>query len=215
MSDRPLPKGALPNVQPVLVEEISPAAFPEASHPLDAAYSLSLPALCSEAGLAGILLKLSQSMRPGGVIRLIIIDPLPCAGTLGRRLSAWLEQHLLANLRNHSRCTSPSRHFGRWLAEASLRGPGSRRTRAKFYASAGNVDAGPAEPDPALRRAQAEREAQAELRSHIGRMLWREVWGDLVTASSWWWDDAGCMQECLQLGTFWEYQTIEGVRDGQ
>lgn len=45
-------------------------------------------------------------------------------------------------------------------------------------------------------------------------MLWTEVWGPFVTADSWWWDDAACVDECVELGTFWEYHMIEAVKDG-
>lgn len=59
---------------------------------------------------------------------------------------------------------------------------------------------------------QKHQETRAELRSLVGRMLWREVWGEFVTAKNWWWDDPVCMKECLELGTFWEYHYIQGVR---
>lgn len=40
---------------------------------------------------------MSSCLKPGGTLHLVI-DPLPCADTLGKRLREWLEQHLLANL---------------------------------------------------------------------------------------------------------------------
>lgn len=56
------------------------------------------------------------------------------------------------------------------------------------------------------------KETRAELRSIVGRMLWREVWGEFVTSDTWWWDDPACMQECLELGTFWVYHTIQAIK---
>jgi hypothetical protein len=61
---------------------------------------------------------------------------------------------------------------------------------------------------------QNERATKAEIRSLAGRLLWKHIWGPFVTGGKWWWDDPECMFECLELGTTWEYQLIEGVKDG-
>ncbi|KOS17352.1 hypothetical protein ESCO_006394 [Escovopsis weberi] len=63
-----------------------------------------------------------------------------------------------------------------------------------------------------MERLLAESEVKAEVRSLVGRMLWVEVWGAHITADKWWWEDAACVRECLELGTFWEYHTIKGVK---
>ncbi|POR35730.1 Uncharacterized protein TPAR_04081 [Tolypocladium paradoxum] len=214
LSDVPLPHDAAPNVHPLSVSAVSPSTFPIPPQLFEAVYSMSLPPLCSSSDLHGILHNVSSCLKPGGTLHLVIIDPLPCAHTMGNKLREWLEQHLLVNLRTQSRCTSPSTLLPRWLGEASLRGAGSTLTAAKFYASPDNVRRQQRDPDPAIDRLRTERETKAELRSLVGRMLWREVWGDYVTAGSWWWDDAACMDECLELGTFWEYHMIEAVKDG-
>lgn len=215
LSDAPLPHDTVPNVQPLFVSAVSPSTFPIPPQLFEAVYAMSLPPLCPAEDLRGILHNVSSCLKPGGALHLVVIDPLPCAHTTGSRLGAWLEQHLLANLRERSRCTSPSTLLPRWLGEASLRGAGSTLTAAKFYASPDNVRRRqPRDPDPAVERLRAERETRAELRSAVGRMLWREVWGEYVTAGSWWWDDAACMAECLELGTFWEYHLVEAVREG-
>jgi hypothetical protein len=58
-----------------------------------------------------------------------------------------------------------------------------------------------------------EQQAKLELQSRVGRMLWQETWGAFVTADRWWWDDARCVDECVKLGTYWEYSIIEAVKD--
>lgn len=69
------------------------------------------------------------------------------------------------------------------------------------------------DPDPCIERLRVEKETKAELRSAVGRMLWLEVWGKYITSpTTWWWDDRDCLEECLYLGTFWEYHVIEAVR---
>ncbi|XP_044721901.1 uncharacterized protein HRG_04816 [Hirsutella rhossiliensis] len=212
LSDKPLPMDTLPNVQPLFVSTTSPSTFPIPPGLFEAVHALSLPSLCSSQDLRGIMQNVSSSLKPGGTFYLVVINPLPCVDTLGRRLRMWLEEHLVANLEKKSRCTNPTAQLPRWLGEVSLRGAGSILTAVKFYATAENVRRMPRDPDPAVEKLYAERKTKAELRSLVGRMLWRTVWGEHVTANSWWWDDRACVDECVELGTFWEYQLIEAVK---
>ncbi|KAF7559841.1 hypothetical protein G7046_g4300 [Stylonectria norvegica] len=213
ISATPLSHELFPNIHPILVPSVSSSVFPVAPQLFETVYSLSLPALCSSSDIPGILRNISKCLKPGGCLQLTLIDPLPCAGTLGHRMRAWLEEHLLLNLERHFRCMNPSRLFPQWLGDASLRGPGSTLTTAKFYAIPENARRRDGSPNRTTDQAGTEKEIKAELRSLVGRMLWMEVWGTFVTAGSWWWEDQGCVEECLRLGTFWEYNVIEGVRD--
>ncbi|PHH61231.1 hypothetical protein CDD81_665 [Ophiocordyceps australis] len=216
LSHQPLPHDALPNVQPLFVASIDPAAFPIPPELFESVYALSLPPLCSHDHLRAIVTRnVSSCLKPGGSLHLTLIDPLPYADTLGSRLHAWLERHLLLNLDRHHRCLSPCATLPRWLAEASLRAPGSTRTTVRFFATPDSIRRRRRDPDPARERLQADRETRARLRSLVGRMLWRQVWGAFVTADSWWWDDPAIVDECLQLGTFWEYHLIEAVKDSR
>jgi hypothetical protein len=52
-----------------------------------------------------------------------------------------------------------------------------------------------------------------ELRSIVGRMLWKETWGRYVDGDQWWWDDKNVVDECEYMGTCWEYTTIEAVKE--
>jgi hypothetical protein len=61
----------------------------------------------------------------------------------------------------------------------------------------------------------AERErTRQELKSVVGRMLWKEMWGGYVVGEKWWWDDESVVEECERMGTCWEYAVIEGVKEG-
>lgn len=60
---------------------------------------------------------------------------------------------------------------------------------------------------------EAERTRQ-ELKSVVGRMLWKEMWGGYVEGEKWWWDDKDVIEECGGMGTCWEYAVIEGVKEG-
>jgi hypothetical protein len=160
---------------------------------------------------------------------------MPHPATLGVNLRSWFEKNLIVNLPPHMLSHTPTCLIPKCLAAACLRGPGSKRVKTKFFASPESIRGGRIseeeqqhedhDPDPAIRRLRSELRVKAELRCLVGRMLWMEVWGTHVSPRvgiksaggddknviPWWWDDEVCMTECLQLGTFWEYHTIEAV----
>lgn len=214
MSPFPLSPTIFPNIQPISVPSVSPSIFPGAPGMFDQVYTLSLPSLCASSDLPAILANIARCLRPNGSLHLTLVDPLPGAAVLGHKLRAWLEENLVLNLEKHFRCTSPTRLFPFWLGKAGLRGAGSTLTTAKFYALPENARGdGAVDPDAKIEARNRDRCTRAELRSLVGRMLWAEVWGRYVTADKMWWDDAECVKECLELGTFWEYHSIEGVKD--
>ncbi|KAF5582309.1 hypothetical protein FPCIR_9625 [Fusarium pseudocircinatum] len=205
----------LPNIHPVLVPSMTSSTLPFDQHSFTIVYSLSLPAVCSSPEIPEVLKNISTSLRVGGSLQLTLIDPLPCASTLGHRMRAWLQENLLINLERHFKCTNPSRLFPEWMGDAGLRGQGSTLTTSKFYAVSASIRSQADHSDPFIDRIPSEREVKAEVRSIIGRLLWMEVWGSFVTGDKWWWEDEGCVNECLQLGTVWEYHMIDGVKQGQ
>ncbi|KAG8675975.1 hypothetical protein FPOAC2_02057 [Fusarium poae] len=199
-------------VHPILVPSMSTSTLPLEKHLFETVYSLSLPSVSPSTEIPGVLKNISKYLRVGGSLHLTLIDPLPCAGTLGHRMRTWLEEHLLINLERHFRCTNPSKLFPDWMGDAGLRGQGSTLTTSKFYAVSASIRSQVDDSDPFVDKAPSEREIKAEVRSIIGRLLWMEVWGNFVTGEKWWWEDEGCVNECLQLGTVWDYHVIEGVR---
>lgn len=136
-------------------------------------------------------------------------------------MRAWLDENLLFNLEKNFRCMTPSKLFPIWLADACLRGEGSTITTVKFFAipptqvkdkeaharwEYGNNTTNENPPD-------GRGATRVELRSIVGRMLWKEVWGSYITADKWWWEDPACIEECTTMGTFWEYSLIEAVKE--
>ncbi|KAH7141215.1 hypothetical protein B0J13DRAFT_676212 [Dactylonectria estremocensis] len=212
MAATPLSHTRFPNIHPVLVPSVSPSVFPVAPRLFENVYSLSMPSTCAAPDIPGVLKNIRKSLKQGGSLHLTLIDPLPCAGTLGQHMRTWLEEHLLLNLERRFRCMTPSRLFPDWLAEASLRGRGSTLSMARFFANPASVRYLEGDSDPFVEQASNENQVKAELRSLVGRMLWMEVWGSFVTTDKWWWEDEQCVQECLELGTIWEYKIIQGVR---
>lgn len=208
LSSRPLSSELFPNVTAVVVPAVS-ANFPISSGIFSAVYSLSLPSLVSSQDIPQMLKSVHRCLAPGATFHLTLIDPMPVMSSLGPHMRAWLEAHLLLNLEKDFRCVNPSRLFPEWLAECDLRGEGSIISTAKFRAIAPESGYIVDSPDGN----KNERNIRTELRGEVGRMLWREVWGVYVEADRWWWDEPECVEECLQLGTHWEYSIIEAVKE--
>lgn len=59
-----------------------------------------------------------------------------------------------------------------------------------------------------------EEEIRQELKSQVGRMLWKEMWGGFVEGDKWWWEDEQVLDECEKMGTGWEYAVIAAVKEG-
>lgn len=213
MSATPLSHTGFPNIRPITVPGVTPSVFPVARQNFQHVYSMSLPAICPSSDILGVLDNVNKSLRLGGALQLTLIDPLPLAETLGHRMRTWLEENLILNLERHYRCTNPSRLLPGWLGATSLRGPGSTRTTTRFYAVPESIRDHEVEIDPFIDSAHSEQGVRAELRSLVGRMLWMEIWGSYVTGDKWWWEDPECFQECLEMGTTWEYHTIQAVKE--
>jgi hypothetical protein len=199
------------NVRIVSVPRVTPTEFPIAPRIYESVHSLTLPSLCPLPLLPGILNNAYKCLKKNGFIRLMLIDPLPRAATMGSRMRTWIEENLLRNLAKLGKCMSPSTAFPHLLAQAHLRGNGSILTTTKFYAVP--VSAISRDRDAAKDSVQIDNETKAQVRSLVGRMLWVEVWGSYVTCNKWWWDDPECVAECLELGTLWEYHAVKGVKE--
>lgn len=165
----------------------------------------------------------------------MILDPTPLPGTLGPCFRSWLEDHLVLNLEKQFLCINPSRLFPGWLADAGLQAEGSKLTNIKFFASVpsatwsgfsppassrrndedGHLDLADAEQAERERRREKDMEDEhvtQELKSLVGRMLWKQMWGSYVKADKWWWEDERLVDECERMGTVWEYAVIEAVK---
>lgn len=210
MSPSPLSHRLFPNVHPLLVPTVSASNFPVAPQLFGAVYSLSLPSQISSHDIPTMLKSIHRCLIPGGTLYITLIDPMPVASSLGPRMRAWLEEHLLLNLERNFRCVNPAKLFPIWLADCALRGEGSTITTAKFLAvppEHSQERRGPR--DPLL----SEKDLKTELRGVVGRMLWKEVWGAFIGADKWWWEEPACVEECFELGTYWEYNLIEAVKE--
>ncbi|KAE9379610.1 hypothetical protein N431DRAFT_398005 [Stipitochalara longipes BDJ] len=231
LSPTPLSPKSYPNIHPLAVPGPT-SQLPYASSIFNSIQAFCLPSLLPAASLPLILKECHRTLvsapsppsptepasfsssttlvpqKPdvkGGTLHLTILDPSPLPATLGPRLRAWLDKHLILNLERQFRCINPSRLFPIWLADAGLRAEGSTIVNVRFFASVGM--------EMAIGEDETERTRQ-ELKSVVGRMLWKEMWGGYVVGEKWWWDDESVVEECERMGTCWEYAVIEGVKEG-
>jgi hypothetical protein len=212
------------------------STLPFASNLLNSIHAFSLPATLPASSLPGILKEchrtLASASRPSsptipgttppeptkaGTLHLTILDPSPLPSTLGPRLRAWLDSHLILNLEKQFRCTNPSRLFPIWLEDEGLRAEGSTRLTVCFLASVNTKEAENLIIDHESTSSETVDRGdilKQELKSVVGRTLWKEMWGSYVQADRWWWEDECIIEECERMATCWEYAVIEAVKEG-
>ncbi|KAL8398540.1 hypothetical protein RB596_005901 [Gaeumannomyces avenae] len=240
MSPTPISNDLFPNVLPSALPIVSHASLSVAPDMFSAVYCLSLPSLVASSEIPPLLRTIHRTLAPGGAAHLTLIDPAPVPQSLGPRMRLWLEENLQMNLERKFRCIHPRKLVPGWMADAHLRGACSTITTVKFFAippahetstshatttlarvtgaststSVCGTDDGTASSIGSLSSAKAaDIRVRTELRSVVGRMLWREVWGKYITGSNWWWDDPLCVKECQEMGTHWIYEIIVGIKE--
>ncbi|KAK0739690.1 hypothetical protein B0T21DRAFT_410022 [Apiosordaria backusii] len=213
MDSTPIPHLLYPNVQS-FPWPVSPSLALEANK-FASVHCLSMPSLLASQEIPQLLRKIYHCLAPQGALHLVVIDPSPVAHSLGPHMREWLEENLTINLEAEFRCVTPSRVFPRWLEAAKLSGPNSVTTKSKFQAippSQSHNDDGKGKAKEIDSQDQ-ESLVMGDLRSVVGRMLWQEVWGKNVRGAAWWWQIPECVEECIQLGTYWEYSIMEAIKD--
>ena len=235
ISTSPLLPKNYPNVRPLAVPGPS-GQLPYASNIFGSIHAFSLPVLLPASSIPILLKECHRTLTSAhpntslvvspttlsfplqtkaGCLHLTILDPSPIPSTLGPLLRAWLDTHLIVNLERRFRCINPARLFPLWLADAGLRAEGSTIANVRFLASVSH------DPDgfSAIEGKVQERDVSSaeytkqELKSTVGRMLWKEMWGQFVEGDKWWWEDLELIEECEKIGTCWEYAVIEAVKE--
>ncbi|KAK0635689.1 hypothetical protein B0T17DRAFT_503195 [Bombardia bombarda] len=223
LSTTPLSHAQLPNISHLYSPGISPA-LSLAPESFTSVYCLALPSLVSAQDIAPLLRKLQRCLTPNGTLHMCFSDPSPATVGLGPCMTKWLEENLMMNLESRSRCANPGRTIIPRLVDAQLAGKGSVMTKVKFRAvyipssstlsmySDGSSKSSSSAPVSSSKEDE-ESLAEEELQITVGRLLWREVWGRYVLGSTWWWDDADCVKECAERGTYFEYFVVKAVNE--
>ncbi|TLD11383.1 hypothetical protein PgNI_05806 [Pyricularia grisea] len=230
-SPTPISNDLFPNVLPTVLPVVSHSVLSTAPDMFSAVYCLSLPSLVPSSEIPPLLRNIYRTLAPGGSLHLTLIDPAPVTRSLGPRMRQWMEENLQDNLERNFRCVNPRKLVPGWLGDAHLRAYGSIITTVKFFAvpprrapSDANLRAGTSSgvsgEDGTSSSAgstssskKAGIQVRTELRSTVGRMLWREVWGQYISTTKWWWEDPLCVRECQELSTYWEYNIIVATKE--
>ncbi|TEY61337.1 hypothetical protein BOTCAL_0170g00030 [Botryotinia calthae] len=221
VSTSPLSPKLYPNIHPLAVPGPT-SQLSYASNIFGAVHSIGLPSLLPSSSIPSILKECHRTLTSSrtstseipasptaisglgttqpGIIYLTVLDPCPVPSSLGPRLRSWLDTHLTVNLEKQFRCLNPTRLFPLWLADTGLWAEGSCTSSLKFLACVGIVN--------------GEEQVEWQLKSAVGRMLWKEMWGTYVEGGKWWWDDAAIVEECERMGTCWAGSIIEAVKEG-
>lgn len=233
MSPSPLSSRLLPNVSPIVVSAVPCMSISVAPQMFSDIYAQTLPTIISAGDIPLVLRSMHRVLKPLGTLHLILMDPLPVEATMGPRMRAWLEEHLLINLERQFRCINPTRQFLPWLRDAHFQLGESAKVVCRFPAAVldllddradGGISFREATQDKAgngkgkgkEKAKESEEDVKARqlrrLHSVVGQKLWQEMWGSYVTADQWWWENALCREECLRLGTTWEYHILDAVK---
>lgn len=235
MSPAPLSSRLFPNVYPVVSRSAAysslSAANPEVFSDI---YAQSLPTLVAASDIPQVLRNMQRILQPQGTLHLLLMDPSPVRAVTGPCLQAWLDEHLILNLERLFRCTSPTRLFPAWLRDAHFQLRDSAKVVCRFPAFFSD-SSGVEEVDkdvvvsvpgagstgfsdstmPVLSTSPVQTRPgrpQERLQCLVGQKLWQDIWGPYVTADRWWWEDEGCREESIRLGTVWEYHIVDAVK---
>lgn len=187
---------------------ISASAIGVATEAFSAVNCLPIASILPSSDLPRLLQNIFRVLAPGGFLNMVIVDPMP--NPAGPALRKWLDENLIFNLEQQFRCTNPSRNFPVWLLEAGLRAKGSVITTARFQAIIP-----PGDSSSNNSGSVSEGAIMRELRTVIGRMLWREIWGPFVGADKWWWEVPKIVEECVSRDTCWSYSVIAACKESE
>jgi len=199
-------------------------SLPYAPETFAAITSLRLPMLLPSSSIPGMLSECNRILSPSGTLQLTIIDPSPIASTLGPKMRAWMEDHLLLKLETQFRCLKPGKVMPIWLEEAGfsvtpqseVHGSTVRVTEAMIKTSpvrTGFSFRAIGRGEGGYRGANKEKDQFDMLASTVGRMLWKEIYGPFVVGKSWWWEDEHIVDEAYNMGTKWDVTIIEAVKN--
>lgn len=214
LSSDPLSHRRYPNIHPITCPAVSASAVGVATEAFSAVNCLPIASILPSSDLPRLLQNIFRVLAPGGFLNMVIVDPMPNLASAGPALRKWLDENLIFNLEQQFRCTNPSRNFPHWLLEAGLRAKGSVITTARFQAVVDQDHAGDGSGGSSSNSGSASEVAtMKELRTVVGRMLWREIWGPFVGADKWWWEVPKIVDECAGRDTYWEYSVIAACKE--
>jgi len=205
---------------------------------MDLISSRSIPLILHSSQWPAFVEECVRVLRPGGVLEITILDPIP--RNCGPVLRHWTAKNLVLGLERRFLVTHPAMIIPLWLGEV----PGfERRDRMIFTYSAIDVEdpdesrlasqeTTDAHPQPEESDCRSRREIQ-RLRTAVGRYFYQALYCDLIPEVSkrqpgnfeqqdsreairhWWWKDPAIIEECKKEGTMFEMITYKCVKGYQ
>lgn len=237
-----LPADKFPNLCPISLPASAKSVLSLSPESFDAAYCLGLPAVLPSQEIPEFIHNVYKILKMDGVLHMVLFDPTPVASSMGPRLRQWLDDNLLFNLETKFRCIKPTKLVPHWCTDAYLQADkntikkircpvllpkqddnldnNDSNTRDKVDSNVINTGIS---QDSVQAMAEGmsitsedsveDKRLKLELQVQIAKMVWKETWGSFVNAKGWWWEDPNCVEECLRLGTFWEYSLVAAKKN--
>ncbi|KAF2762053.1 hypothetical protein EJ05DRAFT_195238 [Pseudovirgaria hyperparasitica] len=187
------------NVSYLTVPHAGMTPMPYATTSFDRIRTSCLPSLIPLTKLPPILQECNRILCPGGVMEVRIVPPSPKKETMGPKMTEWMNERLLISLERSFRSLRPALSMPGWLKGAGL-----------IVQQPTQVVKLPAATDPATE------DVDNVLAAHIARTMWADTWGqhmeDRQDQDRWWWQSEEIVQECVQYGTVFEFETLLAIK---
>ncbi|KAF9629233.1 hypothetical protein BFW01_g10436 [Lasiodiplodia theobromae] len=109
------------NIHPLTVPSAGMLPFPYPSDSFNHIRCATLPSHVPSSKMQPVLRDLLRMLAPGGILELRLVDSTPVRATMGPRLRAWFEDHLMLNLEKEFLCSRPLALFPIWVKDCGLR----------------------------------------------------------------------------------------------
>ncbi|PSR97165.1 hypothetical protein BD289DRAFT_120434 [Coniella lustricola] len=221
LSPQPLNHRDYPNIHPVISPSLSTSMLALESDSFSSVSCLKMTSILPSAEIPQLLQNIHRILTPRGYLNMVIIDPWPVAKSMGPLLQRWIDENVILNLELSFRTSHPSRNFPVWLEKARLRGQGSIITNTRFTAVSGGAENSNGIVASATTSAvtsqmdsdEADGAIKKQLRTTVGRLLWKEIWGcHVLSGKRWWWEVPEIVKECADRKTWWEYSIIAACK---
>jgi SAM-dependent methyltransferase len=199
---------------------------------MDLISSCSVPLLLRSIQWPVFVQECVRVLRPGGVLELTILDPMP--RNCGPLLQQWTARNLVLGLGRKFLVTHPAMIIPHWLDDVS---DFDRRDSTTFaYSAVADEDTyesrltseelGDGHPQSNEADRRSGRDLQ-QLRTAVGRHFYQALYNDLVPEALqrqpgnseleqpresiryWWWKDPAIVKECKEQGTVFEMVTYK------
>jgi SAM-dependent methyltransferase len=170
--------------------------LPYVNESMDMIY-MSRPAILLPASqIPNLLRDCYRILKPGGAVKLRLIDAMPDQQSAGPDLSEWIDTHLLETLEQESRISQPSLRVPIWAKLAGFVVP---EIPEKTICLPGVIS--------------CDEEATTVIGAKVAQDIWKASWGMFVRqgnsyCQTFWWEEPEIVQECITLGTTWTITTL-------